>query len=248
MSQSPDSSDAVSDCISPNGDVFTYFLLASPQERLKHRRFTVDACMSYGLVALTLLMQGILLFCVYEKVTMKNTSWRHGIVNTGKDWNLVQTKKEGCNDGSSLCQLENGTYTCAPPSVQLIGRWSELDLNSDGVWTHEEVMESREDLRCKYAVDPLEIFHVMLSLLKEREQYIWLHPEVTEARAIRDHYFNYIMGDVAMCGYRNGDMCGNLLKRGVFDVPLKTGKVPRVGSTIADAIDYCQELLAPRGL
>jgi len=50
-----------------------------------------------------------------------------------------------------------------------------------------------------------------------------------------------------MCGYRNGDMCGNLLERGFFDVPIKSGEVPRVGNSVMSALNYCEDLLSPRG-
>ena len=40
-------SDVPEDCISPNSDVFSYFMMTSPNELIKHHRFTVDAMMSY---------------------------------------------------------------------------------------------------------------------------------------------------------------------------------------------------------
>jgi hypothetical protein len=237
------------DCIAPTPDVFGYFLFASPSERFKHRRFTVDACMSYVLVFFALAMQGIMLFCVYDKVVSNNTDWRNGIVNTGQDWNLIAPQHQKCNDGQSLCSKDaNGTYTCSPPTLQLIGRWDELDLDKDGVWTRDEVLKARADLKCKYAVDPLEVFNVVVSLIKERQDHIWIHPDVKNGKALNKHYFTYIMGDIAICGYRNEDMCGNLIKRGVFDAPLKNANVPRVGSSINSAVDFCHDLLAPRGL
>jgi len=236
------------DCISPSSDVFSYFMLAAPNERKKTNRFTLDALMSYTLVFLTLAMQGLMLFCVYNKVIVNNTNWYQGIVNTGEEWNMIQPAQPGCNDGQSLCTVENGTYTCAPPSLQLIKRWDELDTDEDGIWTRSEVVKSREALKCKYAVDPVEAFDVLVALLKEREEHIWLHPLVKSGKALPKIYFTYIMGDVAMCGYRNEDMCGNLLRRGVFDVPLKHGNIPRVGNTTKSAIDYCRGLLEPGGL
>jgi len=236
------------DCISPNVDVFSYFMLAAPTERKKHNRFTLDAFMSYTLVFLTLAMQGMLLFCVFNKVIVNNTNWHQGILNTGEDWNIIQPAQSGCNDGQSLCTIQNGTYTCAPPSVQLINRWDELDTDEDGIWTRGEVIKSREALKCKHAVDPVEVFDVLVALLKERQEHIWLHPLVKSGEALPKVYFTYIMGDVAMCSYRNEDMCGNLVQRGVFDVPLKHGNVPRIGKSIKSAIDYCRSLLKPGGL
>jgi len=248
-----DPNEVQKDVISPNPDVFSYFMLKAPSERKEHGKFTVDAGLSYTLVLLTLMIQGMLLFCVYNKVIGRNTNWQAGIMgstqaNTGKDWNLFQASKDGCNDGGSLCTLVDGIYTCAPPSVQLIGHWDELDTDKDGIWSRKEVRESREALKCKYAVDPVEVFGVLIRLLNERKEHIWLHPKIKSGEGIHRDYFTYIMGDVAMCGYRNEDMCGNLLQRGVFDAPLRNGTVPRVGSTISSALDYCRGLLEQGGL
>jgi len=234
------------DSITPSSDVFSYFMMTAPSEKKQHKRFTPDACMSYMLVIFTLFMQGVLLFCVYNKVIVRNTRWTASIMNTGKDWNIIGAKG-ACNDGSALCTLDNGTFTCAPPSVQLIGRWDDLDTNQDGIWTRGEVMNARADLTCKFGVDPVEVFDVILVLLKLRESIIWLHPEVKKGTSIQKVYFTYIMGDIAMCGYRNEDMCGNLLQRGFFDAPLKHGNIPRIGNTINSALDYCHDLLKPEG-
>jgi len=245
--------EAPEDNIAPSPDVFSYFLLTAPSERKRHGHFTVDAFTSYLLVFVVLFMQCILLYCVWHKVIGKNVSWRDGIMNTGNSgnmaWNVAEPKHEStCNDGNSLCTLENGVFTCAPPSVQLIGRWDELDTDKDGVWTRSEVMRSREALKCKFAVDPVEVFDVLGLLLKEREKYIWLHPDVKKGEAIHKDYFTYIMGDVAMCGYRSGDMCGNLVQRGFFDAALMNGNIPRIGTTIRSALEYCHSLLDTGGL
>lgn len=248
------------DLIAPSPDVFSYFLLTAPSERKKHNRFTVDAFTSYALVFVVLIIQCTLLFCVYNKVIGKNLSWQRGIMNTGSEgaikdayWNVVVPKQETtlstCNDGSSLCVLDkDGVFTCAPPSVQLIGRWDMLDTDHDGIWTRHEVMAARDILKCKFAVDPLEVFDVLGVLLQEREQHIWLHPDVKSGKAIHKMYFTYIMGDVAMCGYRNADMCGNLVQRGFFDSALISGNVPRIGTTVRSALEYCHGLLDTGGL
>jgi len=238
------------DLIAPSSDVFSYFLLTAPGERKKHGRFTVDACTSYILVFSVLFIQCILLFCVWHRVIGANVDWMAGIMNTGKDWNIVGQKQTGCNDGSSLCVIENGTFTCAPPSVQLIGRWDDLDTNKDGVWTRQECIHSRETLKCSFGVDPLEVFDMIGGLLQNREseKYIWVHPDVQKGIAISRDYFTYIMGDVAMCSYRNGDMCGNLVKRGFFDAAIMSGKIPRVGTTVRSALTYCHALLDYGGI
>jgi hypothetical protein len=168
-------------------------------------------------------------------------------MKAGESWNVFQEPGSGCNTGQSLCSLLNGSFSCAPPSVQLTSRWDELDVDHDGIWTREEVVKERDKLKCKYVVDPVEIFDMYISLLKKRKHIIWLHPDVLAGQAIPKPYFTYAMGDVVMCGYRNEDMCGNLLKRGIFDVPLKEGTAPRVGKTINSAMQYCRAMLQPRG-
>jgi len=246
-SQEPHDPEEHTDCISPNPDVFSYFTLTSVNEKKRYGHFTVDAFMSYLLVAVVLFIQCVLLFCVSNKVIAKNINWQKNIINTGKNWNIVG-EWSGCNDGKSLCTMHDGAFSCAPPSVQLIGRWDELDLDKDDVWHRDEVLKARDDIRCKYAVDPIEVFDVLILLLKERSMHIWLHHEVQSGLSIPKPYFTYIMGDIAMCGYRNEDMCGNLAKRGVFDAAIKHGSAPRVGGNIAQALDYCHALLEPGGL
>lgn len=187
-----------------------------------------------------------MLFCVYNKVVAMNIRWQSGIVNTNHDWNISGTKSSGCNDGKSLCTSSNGTFSCAPPSIQLLGRWDELDTDKDGIWTRDEVIAEREDLSCKYVVDPLEVFNALVAFITERKQHLWIHPDVNQGVAIPKVYFTYIMGDIVMCGYRNGDMCGNLVQRGVFDSALD--RIPRIGSDIMSALEYCHTLLDPGGL
>merc|ERR1719161_410222 len=204
--------------------------------------------MAYLLVILNFLMQGLLLYTIYNEVVVANLDWQNGIMRyEGKDWDVFAPRPDGCNTGGSLCFKENNTFTCAPPSVQLTGRWEELDTNGDGIWTREEVEKAQKELQCKYVVNPVEVFDVFVKFLLAREKIIWIHPDLRAGKAIHKPYFDYAMGDLVMCGYRNEDMCPNLLKRGVFDAPLKFGTAPRVGDTIDSALGYCRELLRPGG-
>merc|ERR1719160_2214489 len=204
--------------------------------------------MAYLLVFLNFFMQGLLLYTIYNEVVVANVDWQNGIMRyEGKDWNLFAPPPEGCNTGGSLCFLEHNTFTCAPPSVQLTGRWAELDTNGDGIWTREEVEKAQKELQCKYVVNPVEVFDVFVKFLLAREKIIWIHPDLRAGKAIHKPYFTYAAGDIIMCGYRNEKMCPNLLKRGVFHAPLKHETAPRVGTTIESALDYCWELLRPGG-
>merc|ERR1719161_848693 len=206
--------------------------------------------MAYFLVIMSFFFQGMLLYTIFNEVVVENLKWQNGIMKTGHTpLNLFQPPPEGdqCNEGGSLCFAEDGVYTCAPPSVQLTGRWEELDVNGDGVWTREEVLSERKRLKCRYVVDPLEVFYVFHNFLLKRRALLWLHPDVVAGKMIHKPYFEYAMGDLIMCGYRNEEMCPNLLERGVFDAPLEFGTAPRVGTTIDSALTYCRELLRDGG-
>lgn len=239
--------------IAPEEDVYSYMMLIGPTESVKSQgKMNMDTMVGYFLVILTVMIQGYLLWAVFNSVVTSNVKWESGIVNTGdNDWNLVG-KVEGCNTGKSLCTLEDvgdkvEHYSCAPPSVRLTGRWYELDTNGDGVWTREEVMAARDELQCKYVVDPVEFFDVITKFVINRNKIIWVHPDIYDGTKIASPYFTYASGDIIMCGYRNEKMCANVLKNGFFDAALEFNTVPRVGHTIDSAMFYCRELLKPGG-
>merc|ERR1719443_2263093 len=204
--------------------------------------------MAYLLVFMSFFFQGLLIYTIGNQVVANNVKWRDGILKSDSALNLVgDSGGQQCNDGGSLCFKNGDIYSCAPPSVQLTGRWEELDENGDGIWARGEVEKRRDELKCSYAVDPVEVFDVFHKFLLERRSLIWLHPDVVAGKAIHKPYFEYAMGDIIMCGYRNTDMCSNLLQRGVFDAPLEFGTAPRVGKTIDSALAYCRELLRSGG-
>lgn len=239
--------------VRPSDNVYSFFMFVAPTEFKKEgSSFTFDTVMSYLLLLINFFMQGLLLFAIFNKIVVGNIDWQNDIMKLGgADWNLFELAAGGqsCNDGGSICFMDhNNSFTCAPPSVQLTGRWDELDTNGDGIWTLREVTEARQKLQCKYAVDPVEVFNVFVNFLKQREDVIWLSPELKTGKEIPKPYFTYAAGDIIMCGYRSKEMCPNLLKRGVFHAPLKYKTAPRVGVTIESALDYCHDLLAPGGL
>mmetsp|Transcript_80385 Transcript_80385/g.239448 ORF Transcript_80385/g.239448 Transcript_80385/m.239448 type:complete len:592 (+) Transcript_80385:1-1776(+) len=234
--------------IAPLENVYSYFMFMMPVEEARSPgRFTWNKGLACSLVLLTLLLQSVLLYAIFNRVVSGDIAWREGIMGRAASLSLLASDGEPCNAGGTLCTYSNGTFSCAPPSVQLTGRWDELDLDGDGIWTREEVDKSREALKCKYAVDPLEVFNVFLNILRQREKLIWLHPALLAGKEMRKEYFTYASGDLIMCGYRNGDMCANLLMNGVFDAPLRDGVAPRVGETIQSALDYCYRLLDSGG-
>jgi len=254
MASGPQDEDEVEDCVQlvrPSDNVYSFFMFVGPTESKKIglHAFSWDIVMAYFLVALNFFMQGVLVYLIYESVVTENISWQNGVVKVGGHGvGLFQeAPTSSCNDGGSLCFRDGATYSCAPPSIQLTGRWGELDTNGDGIWTREEVEKAKEELQCKYVVNPVEVFDVLVNMLKLRKDIIWVHPDIESGKAIHFPYFTYAMGDLIMCGYRSHDMCANLLQRGFFHEALKTGKAPRVGTTIESALAYCKGLLQPGG-
>jgi len=235
--------------ITPTDNVYSYFMFVTPTELAKEgAELTWDTMMAWILVFMGVFMQSILLGTVYNEVVDANISWQASIVKVGGGGFMAEAPPK-CNPGGSMCSFDStGNYTCAPPSVQLTGRWEELDTDGDGIWTREEVEANQEALQCKYIVNPVEVFDVFINLLKEREKILWLHPDIKAGKAIHKAYFNFAAGDVIMCGYRSHDMCPNLLQRGFFHAPLKHHTAPRVGKTIDSALLYCNNLLKPGGL
>lgn len=252
----PDIPENVHEMVSlpPTDNVYSYLMFTLPMENAKSPgRFTWNSILACGLAVVSLLFQGILLYSIFRAVVLEDINWRESIMGPSAIHELpvLPPTSHGdgsCNLGGSLCsKSHDGNFTCAPPSVQLTGRWDELDTNGDGQWTREEVEASREALMCKYAVDPVEVFNVFVKFLLKREEHIWIHPDLRAGKYIDKAYFTYAKGDLIMCGYRDEKMCPNLLKRGVFNVPLRDGNAPRVGNTVESALDYCFGLLESGG-
>jgi len=211
------------------------------------------------LASLALLVQGLILWCVYNNVVVENAEWQSAIVSPYEPYPLklfnlsqledldLQPHESDCRTPDSICSQKGSTYSCTP-SLALLRHWDQLDLNRDGVWSRSEAVTVRGSLKCAYQADSLEFFDSMLKFVSMRERHIWIHPDIKNGTAIPKAYLNYISGDIVMCGYASSDMCGNLIHRGFLDAPLKYGTAPRVGTSIDSAMAYCEELLAPNGI
>lgn len=253
--------------VSPADNVWSYHMFLSPTESVKHSgACTCDRTMAYVMVILVLLVQAILLAPIYDEVVKANDYLQDRILLTGeKFWSidphrawalLLNEDDHFCVEPSySLCTMLNDsifeherTITCAPPSIRLLQRWDMLDTNGDGKWTYEEAKASSEELTCSYGVDPTEAFDVVANFVRKRRDHLWVHPDLLDFSVIHRAYFDYALGDILMCGYRDQELCPNLLERGVFEAPLTFGNVPRVGSTAQSALEYCYELLKPNGV
>lgn len=230
--------------LSPLDNVYSYFIFTVPLEDFLERRGkgqrppTWHNVLAYFIVLVSFFLQGVLLWAIFNQTVIEHIAWKDGVLNPGTGT---------CADTGSLCMRYGGKFTCAPPTVQLSGRWDELDTDGDGKWTIEEATAARDELKCKFGVDPLEVFAVYKKFLLKREKLIFIEPALRDGSYIREVYFRYAAGDIIMCGYRSADMCPNLLKRGFFDKPLKQGNIPRVGKTIESALRYCHRLLEEGG-
>jgi len=227
--------------LAPEEDVYHYLMFIIPIEQVKGSRKR-SGCpwgilLAYTIVAVSVVLQSVLLSAIWNSIVLGDIDWQDS----------VYTEVDGCNPGNSLCIADKGTYSCAPPSVQIATRWDELDEDGDGVWTREEVTKQADTLKCKYAVNPVEVFDVFSKMAVARENILWVHPDVRSGAAIPKPYFDFAAGDVIMCTYRTQDMCPNLLMRGIWDAPLKYNTSPRVGATIDSALKYCYDLLKPGG-
>eukprot|EP00929_Paragymnodinium_shiwhaense_P013189 TRINITY_DN12104_c0_g1_i1.p1 TRINITY_DN12104_c0_g1~~TRINITY_DN12104_c0_g1_i1.p1 ORF type:complete len:613 (-),score=143.46 TRINITY_DN12104_c0_g1_i1:227-2065(-) len=242
-------------------DVYSFFNFVVPLKSVQNQRgslakgkSTTTFTLAYTLVIMAIVMQVVVVYAIFHEVVMKQISWQKSVVEIGEvvsvdglDWNLF-APTEKCADASSLCTWVDGIYTCAPPSVQLLSRWKELDRNGDGMWAFEEALQGQEDLMCKYGVDPVEVFRFFVKILHQRADLLWIHEDVRDHGYIHEAYFSYLIGDVGMCVYRTPDMCPNLLKRGYFESALREGSSPRVGNTTTSALDFCRGLLEPGGI
>lgn len=230
--------------VSPLTNVYSYFMFMLPIEEFLSRRpggnkqtIYSTTAMAYIIVFLSFFLQGVLLLAIMKETVLQHVVWRDS----------VYSEQGKCNVPDSLCTWDGEMFTCAPPTIQMSGSWEDLDTDGDGFWTLEEVKANRDDLKCKFGVDPLEVFGVYQKFLLNRKKIIYIEPELQEGNRIAKAYFDYAAGDIIMCGYRSEDMCPNLLQRGIFDKPLKAGSVPRIGKTIDDALEYCYDLLGDSG-
>merc|ERR1719371_153989 len=83
---------------------------------------TFDIIMAYLLLGFNFFMQGFLLWVIYNEVVTGNIEWQASIARKeggGLDLMNLEPDVGKCNPGGSLCFMENETYSCAPPSVQL---------------------------------------------------------------------------------------------------------------------------------
>eukprot|EP00746_Dinoflagellata_sp_MGD_P007728 gnl/MRDRNA2_/MRDRNA2_115362_c0_seq1.p1 gnl/MRDRNA2_/MRDRNA2_115362_c0~~gnl/MRDRNA2_/MRDRNA2_115362_c0_seq1.p1 ORF type:complete len:686 (+),score=125.89 gnl/MRDRNA2_/MRDRNA2_115362_c0_seq1:133-2190(+) len=197
-----------------------------------------------------------------EKQTWHPSSWQSpedeaaaaalNFVSAGED----PLKKENKGGGgfvagrNTLCTMKDATYNCLPPSVRFADQWDALDANGDGIWSLEEAEDDANGFEKKFRAKPFLVFRAITVGLTDRvsvDPNLWVAPEVTEMRAIPKPYFDYWMGDAALCSYADPKVCGTLLDRGFFGDAFKNNTAGKNIQDIDGALDYCVWMLTVNG-
>lgn len=151
---------------------------------------------------------------------------------------------------NTLCTMKDATYNCLPPSVRFADQWDALDANGDGVWSLDEAEEDANGFEKKFRAKPFLVFRAITVGLTDRvsvDPTLWVAPEVQEMRAIPKPYFDYWIGDAALCSYADPKVCGTLLNRGYFGEAIKPDHQGKNIDDIDGALDYCVWMLTVNG-
>lgn len=130
----------------------------------------------------------------------------------------------------TLCTMKDAVYNCLPPSVRYADQWDKLDVNGDGVWSLEEAQQDKNGFEKKFGAKAFLVFRAITVGLTDRtvvDPNLWVAPEVQQMKAIPKPYFEYWMGDAAICSFADPKVCGTLLSRGFFwrgDAPRPPGQ------------------------
>jgi len=159
--------------------------------------------------------------------------------------------KKGDAAGSAyFCQMSNATYTCLPPSVKFAAQWDLLDTNGDGVWSREEAEKDENKLEQKFKAKAFLVFRAITVGLVDRQSVdkrLWVSPQVEKMEGIPKAYFDYWMGDAALCSYADPGMCPTLLARGFFSEAMNPKNNGKEIEDIDGALDYCIFMLKVGG-
>eukprot|EP00746_Dinoflagellata_sp_MGD_P113010 gnl/MRDRNA2_/MRDRNA2_50032_c0_seq1.p1 gnl/MRDRNA2_/MRDRNA2_50032_c0~~gnl/MRDRNA2_/MRDRNA2_50032_c0_seq1.p1 ORF type:complete len:668 (+),score=137.25 gnl/MRDRNA2_/MRDRNA2_50032_c0_seq1:107-2110(+) len=150
----------------------------------------------------------------------------------------------------TLCTMNNAIYNCLPPSVRYANEWDKLDVNGDGVWSLEEAQEDKNGFERKFKAKAFLVFRAITVGLTDRtvvDPNLWVAPEVKEMKAIPKPYFDYWMGDAALCSYADPKVCGTLLSRGYFGEAMNPETSGKDIDDIDGALDYCVWMLTVGG-
>lgn len=211
------------------------------------------------LLILSFAMQLTLLWVVGNAMIEEKEAWMQDLVTVQDidhpSWIPLfgaSAAENKCEAKNSLCFEDAGMITCAPKTIQLMGRWENIDVNGDGVFSYKEASEPkfRKKIRCDYGIDTLVFYRFLLQELMNSETLKkgeLLHKNITSGHAIHKVYFDWFKGDAIMCSYGADDICGNIFQIGVFDAPLKHPGISRMIYDAKSAANYCRQLLREEG-
>jgi len=155
---------------------------------------------------------------------------------------------------SAVCYKDRDGLDCGPPSFQLVGRWNELDVDGDGLWSHEEALADRANLGCRLQLSQMELLTtVSLGITQDsaikRELDLptkTVPHEVKSMQAVPHEFFELWEGIAVICAVVDPARCGSLVNDGVFDGTL--GLPAAAAWKLVNAIEYCGKLLMPGGV
>lgn len=171
-------------------------------------------------------------------------------VDTSKPLGAAGKKGGGANQASTLCTMNNAIYNCLPPSVRYANEWKHLDTNGDGIWTREEAVKDEAGFEKKFKAKAFLVFRAITVGLSDRgsmDPKLWVSDEVKEMKAIPKPYFDYWMGDAALCSYADPKVCGTLLSRGYFAGAFMKNATGKNIQDIDGALDWCVWMLSVGG-
>eukprot|EP00746_Dinoflagellata_sp_MGD_P167209 gnl/MRDRNA2_/MRDRNA2_97653_c0_seq1.p1 gnl/MRDRNA2_/MRDRNA2_97653_c0~~gnl/MRDRNA2_/MRDRNA2_97653_c0_seq1.p1 ORF type:complete len:685 (+),score=148.37 gnl/MRDRNA2_/MRDRNA2_97653_c0_seq1:97-2151(+) len=153
---------------------------------------------------------------------------------------------------AKFCRMDNATYSCLPPSVRYASRWELLDTNGDGIWSREEAEKDEHNLEKKTKAKPFLVFRAITVGLVDRQAYdsrLWVEPNgmMAKMEGVPKAYFDYWMGDAALCSYADPGMCSTLLSRGFFNEAMNPAHPGKEIPDIDGALDYCTYMLKVGG-
>jgi len=227
--------------LTPHTSVYSLQMFMLPRAFTQTKRWiNLTWAYVFSLTVLNFIIQGFLTACVATHITVQRSEFLSSILDA---------QPQGCRDPASLCtKLPSGKLTCSAPGLRLLGNWSMLDLNSDGVWSLAEAQNEgyRADLRCRFGLDLLALYdqiHDGIAAAPELEPS--LGKDFKDRQSIPRILYEYYKAKPMLCAYGDADSCGNLFQAGLFDSAIRFGDADGHGiSDFQSALDWCRSVLA----
>mmetsp|Transcript_20754 Transcript_20754/g.48190 ORF Transcript_20754/g.48190 Transcript_20754/m.48190 type:complete len:553 (+) Transcript_20754:105-1763(+) len=194
----------------------------------------------FTLTIFNFIIQGFLTACVAAHILQHREEYLTSIIDT---------EPNGCRDPTSLCtHRPDGTLTCSAPSLRLLGNWSALDVNGDGMWSYDEASNDkyRSEVRCKMGTDVLSLYeHIYEGISATPALQSSLDKNFTEEVGIAKVFFDFYKVEPLLCMYGDEDSCGNLFAAGLFNDAIRFGESDGHGITdFESALDWCRSVLS----